>query len=420
LSAACGTSPAVRHYSSASEMTAFAVLESFDHPSHHLMRFSEADVLSFPNHERCPACDAESRARVLVELGGENWKERLRLVQCEACETLYYQNPPDDAFLADYYSRTWKQGDGETLVQLTAPRRVKSKTVMAKILSDYGITDTGTKILDIGCGLGHLLNGLHDAGFTNLWGVEMSPYRVAVVRQRFGDRIFSGGYEGVPDEMRFDVIYANHVFEHIRHCGKAFAWMIEHLSERGIIILVVPNSWHEPVVNQVMFLPHLHSFAAKSFAVMAEKHGLTPKFWRNGAAYDLACVFVQPGSPAPRTSAAFGDLTQFAGPAGSQRDRIRAPWAENKSATKALAMTKVYLSEDSRIRTSGYAALSRGKWLAAKACLGVAAMLCKAGFASLGRKIGRHGAHLTVQTQSATDGPIIICDQEHRGLFSLK
>lgn len=401
-------------------MTVSSVVESFSHTSHRIIRFSEADVLSFPAHESCPTCGNENFARTLVELGAADWKERLRLVECVSCETVYYQNPPDSDFVARYYRDTWKQGDGESLEHVGKTRRKRSKTTMVKILADYGMTDPGTKILDIGCGLGHLLNGLHDAGYKELWGTEMSPYRVTVARQRFGERIFSGGYEGVPDGMRFDVIYANHVFEHIRHSGQAFAWMKEHLTDRGVIILVVPNAWYEPVISQVMFLPHLHSFASRSFSVLARTQGMTAKFWRNGVRHDLACVFTQPASQHPAVPNAFDEIAQLEGAGGTQRERITAPWISKGQENQTLAITKTYLSGDEKIRASGYSALFGLDRLRAKTITVLGKFLSMAGCKSIGRKIGRHGAHISILTRSFGGQPVIICDRGNSGLFAIK
>ncbi|MCH8884810.1 MAG: methyltransferase domain-containing protein, partial [SAR324 cluster bacterium] len=115
-----------------------------------------------------------------------------------------------------------------------------------RLLSPSRLWPLAFALIASGCGgaddatsIGSLMAGLSDAGYTDVWGAEMSPYRVAMCEARFPGRIFAGGYKGVPDERRFDVILANHVLEHIYSPSQAIEWMAGHLNERGVILITV-------------------------------------------------------------------------------------------------------------------------------------------------------------------------------------
>ena len=79
----------------------------------------------------------------------------------------------------------------------------KSSPRMAALFADLGLAPAGRSVLDVGCGNGKLLAGLRDSGYDDLWGTELSPWRVAVSALRFPDRIFEGGYAAIPEAQRF-------------------------------------------------------------------------------------------------------------------------------------------------------------------------------------------------------------------------
>jgi hypothetical protein len=172
-----------------------------------------------------------------------------------------------------------------------------------------------------------MLAGLAAAGFTELWGTEVSDYRVAASGSRFPGRIFAGGTAGVPDEFRFDVIYSNHVLEHIRVPADTIDWIESHLSDRGILALSVPDAWEESLLNQILFLPHLHSFGARSLQRLGESRGLRCALWRGARWYELTAVFTRdPAFRLRRPERFFEPAQAIARRSGSQAARFRAAW----------------------------------------------------------------------------------------------
>ncbi|KAJ1959147.1 Protein-lysine N-methyltransferase efm4 [Dipsacomyces acuminosporus] len=56
------------------------------------------------------------------------------------------------------------------------------------------VEDTGARILDVGCGNGHLLLGLADDGYTNLTGTDYSPQAIELAKRIAQRRLFDITY----------------------------------------------------------------------------------------------------------------------------------------------------------------------------------------------------------------------------------
>lgn len=228
--------------------------------------------------------------------------------------------------MANYYQSKWNKSRGEETGQ-NANGAKKISPRMAMLVEDLGISDKNTNFLDVGCGLGKLMAGLQQAGFKHIFGTEMSPYRVAVSQSRFPKHIFPGGYKNIPPGKQFDFIYSNHVVEHLYNPSDFFSSMVDRLSKHGVIAITVPNSWEEYVINQVLFLPHLHSFSAQSLELLGKKHGFSCMFWKKARWEELTAVFYRDHSDIQTVSDQFVSSTDFAQKQEkSQLTRMRCPW----------------------------------------------------------------------------------------------
>lgn len=344
-----------------------AVIEEFVHPFIHAFPFSEADALEFPEYESCPCCRSASEPELLVHLGTVKWAKKLALVQCPGCELVYYLNPPSAEFISRYYKERWNQSVGEVLDK-PVKQVSKSSPRMAGLMADLGKVPDSDCILDVGCGNGKLMAGLAASGYTDLWGTEASPYRVAVCSARFPDRIFSGGYDGIPDDRKFDVIYSNHVVEHFHNPADAFERLAGHLTETGIIAITVPDAWEEAVPYQVLFLPHLHSFCARSLKLLGEQYGFSCLFWKGARWEELTVIYYRdPGHIKPVSDRFFAFEQVQAQASGAQTQRIREPWQSNNPSGSVAYLTLLRTEGNTGQRQKGYADLNLPQRFAATA-----------------------------------------------------
>lgn len=73
------------------------------------------------------------------------------------------------------------------------------------------------EILDIGCGAGHFLFYLKQKGYTNYWGIDISPDQVEFVRQNITERVeIADAFDFLKEKSnQFDAIIGNDIIEHI-------------------------------------------------------------------------------------------------------------------------------------------------------------------------------------------------------------
>ncbi len=392
----------------------------YSHGSHYSVLFDESNIAQSPERDACPACGTQTKSDTILEIGNPSWSVNTRLVQCVSCELLFYSNPPSEEYLKNYYESTSNSKiESFEHHELSSYRRVKKR--MAKRVMDLGYKNRDAKILDIGCGTGDLLAGFQEAGFENLWGCEMSPFRVAVRQQRFPDRIFSGGFEKVPDDMRFDIIYANHVIEHIYTPSQAFDWMRSHLTDDGMIILSVPDAWHEPGLNQVFFLPHLHSFSALSLAKLGAEE-FEPLFALNERIWDVTVVYPRAGCPISPSKSDFAPLEDLKKKVrGSQKDRIRRPWASKDYPDEGMySMKMTYKSKRKSIREDGFHRLNLAERTLARTGQLVSKMLLAVGLKEPARFVADLYPYVTCKTGKLNGETPIVSHFSGNALFDMK
>ncbi len=130
------------------------------------------------------------------------------------------------------------------------------------------------KILDFGCGRGHLLRTLQTFGFLDLTGIDAFISR---------DLEFSGGLKILKGELdrldaKFDLIMMNHSFEHLIEPAETLAHCRRLLNEGGTLLIrmpVVNYAWEHYRENWVQLDPprHLILYTESGFRAFAERQG---------------------------------------------------------------------------------------------------------------------------------------------------
>jgi SAM-dependent methyltransferase len=99
-----------------------------------------------------------------------------------------------------------------------------------------------TRILDVGCDMGFLLDAAQKDGFAELHGIEPNQAARAVAQQIAGVRIGAGFYEQseYPAE-HFDLIALIHVLDHLTDPRLVLKRVYRDLRPGGVVLVIVHN-----------------------------------------------------------------------------------------------------------------------------------------------------------------------------------
>ncbi len=117
---------------------------------------------------------------------------------------------------------------------------VSKKKIVLDIIDRYIVKDTDTKVLDIGCGSGLMLNALENVGQT--FGMDMSDDAINFSKEIFNGKVKKGF---LPDQIPFDenffgLITALDVIEHVDKDVDSLKGIRAHLTSGGRAVITVP------------------------------------------------------------------------------------------------------------------------------------------------------------------------------------
>src|SRR3989344_107073 len=121
--------------------------------------------------------------------------------------------------------------------------------------------------------------------YQNTW---MKNYRKA------NKKLFTLPSKGISykiSEILVDFNYSNHVVEHIHNPTEFFKWATTRVNENGLIIINVPDADYETAQDTLLYLPHLHSFTAKSLECLGRQHDYQLLLWIKGDHNELCGIF---------------------------------------------------------------------------------------------------------------------------------
>lgn len=139
--------------------------------------------------------------------------------------------------------------------------------------------DKEAHILEIGCGSGMVLLSLSQKGFIHLWGTDMSDASANALSQK--SILFKRAdiEKKFPYTRRFEIIILNQVLEHLLDPKSVLAACRNHLSNRGKIIIITPNSKSfalevfRKYCNGINAPRHVFIFSFRSIEIMRKKLG---------------------------------------------------------------------------------------------------------------------------------------------------
>jgi 2-polyprenyl-3-methyl-5-hydroxy-6-metoxy-1,4-benzoquinol methylase len=191
----------------------------------------------------CPYCGPSSVVTLV-----QRKKLIAEILQCQTCH-LWFRWPADSSEEHDEYYQDEFAGDSP---QVVLPDSAELVSLMNKKFSGSPLDINnkarvlralrpGGRVLDFGSSWGYGTYQLQQQGFEAL-GFEISKPRAEYGRERMGLKIIDTieELEAVP-EGSFDIVFSNHVVEHLPNIALIFPTLTRVLKKNGFVFHVLPN-----------------------------------------------------------------------------------------------------------------------------------------------------------------------------------
>lgn len=231
----------------------------------------------------CP-CGVENQDIVISEI--DRYGLPLTSVLCLSCGTVRINPYLSDESLSDFYTNIYGKMYARYSESDSYNRYFLEQSSYAqKILSvSQNFLKPGSWVCEVGCGGGGALKVFQDYGY-NVAGCDFDHKVMKIGANRGVKNLYYGSLDAVAKnlpEIKFDLIYLHHVFEHLQDPIAFLENCKNYLGSEGKIIVVVPDikkidqSAHPPAVgNLLMYLhiAHKYNFSIKGMRKLCHKSG---------------------------------------------------------------------------------------------------------------------------------------------------
>jgi 2-polyprenyl-3-methyl-5-hydroxy-6-metoxy-1,4-benzoquinol methylase len=191
----------------------------------------------------CPYCGPASAVKLV-----RRKKLLVEILQCRTCQ-LWFRWPADTAQEHDTYYQQEFAGDAP---QILLPGSEELRALQSSNFSGSPLNinhkvrvlralHPGGRVLDYGCSWGYGTYQLRQHGFDAV-GFEISKPRAQYGRAKLGLNLIDSFDDlAILPQGSFDIIFSNHVVEHLPAIGPTFAALTRLLKVGGFIFHILPN-----------------------------------------------------------------------------------------------------------------------------------------------------------------------------------
>lgn len=204
--------------------------------------------------------------------------DRFQAFRCRGCGTAYADPLPSDEELRRYYDQFAFGADLRNLDLYRTP-------AMAAWLASFGLPP-GARLLDVGGGGGFMARVFEESGLGEADYIDLDGAACEFARHALGlERVHQGDVCALPETStrRYDFIHCRHVLEHLRDPFEMLRRLIALLSDRGVIVLVLPNG------ASLEYLGYPSMLRGRVDRIVADNPGYSRRrAWRRFLAGDIA------------------------------------------------------------------------------------------------------------------------------------
>ncbi|WP_375417477.1 pseudaminic acid biosynthesis-associated methylase [uncultured Hymenobacter sp.] len=155
------------------------------------------------------------------------------------------QHTPQENFWTGDFGRDYTDRNSRELDEWNAFYRATWGQTRLEMNQDFvGELPRDARLLEVGCNTGMQLRGLQEAGFTDLYGVELQPYAVEKAKQytQHINIVQGSGFDLPFKDNFFEVVVTNGVLIHIApadlprimaemvRCSRRYIWGFEYFA----------------------------------------------------------------------------------------------------------------------------------------------------------------------------------------------
>jgi len=229
--------------------------------------------VAFAFSEQLTVCDLCGKSEFAVR------DQQAKIMECAGCGYRFLNPRPSQEEIAEAYSApeqydVWlREDEGRHRMWQKRWELVKSHA-------------SGTRLLDVGAGLGTFLAEARDDGW-EVSGTEVSKSAIAKARELFGFEMAEGQLEDVSLQGPYDVVTLWHVLEHLPSPSRGLDLARRLLRRGGLLVVAVPNDsnarWRFQKLKNGVYMPyeelapgkevHLSHFTVAALRAAIESRG---------------------------------------------------------------------------------------------------------------------------------------------------
>ena len=225
--------------------------------------------------DKCISCDSSN-----FNYYDENLTLKLPIYICKNCQLHVLgtsQKELDEKIEHFYDEEFWKNNDDEPLKSNFTDQysigRIRLWRSQIKYCKE--ILNTNKTILEIGSGHGEAIYNFDKIGY-NVTGIEPDKTNVSFINKKLTNSIcMIGKAETISFDKKFDIIWLNHVFEHLSKPIEFLNKIESVLDQHGFIFIEVPSVERANDWRKFNSTPHAYNYSKQSLINISKKANYT-------------------------------------------------------------------------------------------------------------------------------------------------